>query len=59
MENESTKDGYSRIEIDMADWDKELLYHLIQQSCERDVSVNVLISDMLEKFISETQDTPE
>jgi hypothetical protein len=45
------KENESVIELDMTDWDREILYYLIRESCERNVSVNQLIVEMLEKFI--------
>ena len=45
------KENESVIELDMTDWDREILYYLIRESCERNISVNQLIVEMLEKFI--------
>lgn len=47
----NNNDGLSTIELDMTDWDREILYYLIRESCERNISVNQLIVEMLEKFI--------
>ena len=47
----NNNDGLSTIELDMTDWDREILYYLIRESCERNVSVNQLIVEMLERFI--------
>jgi len=40
---------FVKVDIDMSDWDRELLEFLIQESCEKDVSVNEVISNILEK----------
>ncbi len=37
------------MEIDMTDWPVELLHYLIQQSVEKDVSVNEIIVNILEE----------
>lgn len=44
---------FVKMEIDMGDWDREVLLMLIKESCERDVSVNEVISDLLEKTIED------
>jgi hypothetical protein len=40
---------FVKVEIDMGDWDRELLEFIIQESCEKDISVNEVISNILEK----------
>lgn len=40
---------FVKIDIDMNEWDRDLLEFLIQESCEKDVSVNEVISNILEK----------
>lgn len=44
---------FVKMELNMGDWDKDLLLYLIQESCERDVSVNEVISNTLEQIIKE------
>jgi hypothetical protein len=44
---------FSTIELDTSDWDRSILEELIFQSCEKDVSVNDVISEILEKFIED------
>ena len=44
---------FVKMEIDIDDWDREVLLMLIEESCERDVSVNEVISDLLEKVIED------
>ena len=41
------------VEIDMTEWDRELLEFLVSESCERDISVNEIINEVLEKSINE------
>lgn len=45
------KENESVIELDMTDWDREILYYLIRESCERNISVKQLIVEALERFI--------
>lgn len=42
---------YEKVELEMGSWDREILEFLISESCERDVSVNEVINDVLEKVI--------
>lgn len=42
---------FEKVELEMGTWDRSILEMLIQQSCERDVSVNEVISDILEEVI--------
>lgn len=42
---------FATIDIDIDEWNKDVLVHLIRQSCERDVSVNEVITDILDEFI--------
>jgi hypothetical protein len=44
---------FVKMEIDIGDWDREVLLMLIQDSCEQDVSVNQVINDLLEKVIED------
>lgn len=44
---------YVNLELDMADWSREILEMLIKHSCEQDVSVNEIIISLLEKHILE------
>lgn len=39
------------VEIDLGEFSREQLEHLIQQSCEQDVSVNVVIENILKNFM--------
>jgi len=42
---------FAKIELEMGDWPKELLEFLIQESCEKDISVNDVICNVLEEVI--------
>jgi hypothetical protein len=42
---------FVKMEIEIGDWERETLEFLIQESCERDVSVNEVINDTLEQII--------
>jgi len=42
---------FAKIELEMGNWPKELLEFLIQESCEKDVSVNEVICNVLEETI--------
>lgn len=42
---------YAKIELEISDWPREALEFLIQESCEKDVSVNDVLCDLLESSI--------
>lgn len=42
---------FETIDIDMSEWSREILEKLITESVERDISVNEVISNILESFI--------
>jgi hypothetical protein len=44
---------FAKIELEMGSWPKELLEFLIQESCEKDISVNEVICNVLEEVIKE------
>jgi bifunctional DNA-binding transcriptional regulator/antitoxin component of YhaV-PrlF toxin-antitoxin module len=44
---------FATIDIDLSELDKELLEFLIQESCDKDISVNQVISDLLEKGLEQ------
>lgn len=44
---------YVTVDIDMSDYPKEILEWLIQQSAEQDLSINEIISRILETYIDE------
>jgi hypothetical protein len=42
---------FANMEIDISEWSRDILEELISESCERDVSVNEVISDILESYL--------
>ena len=46
-------DKYVNLELDMAEWPREVLELIVKQSCEKDVSVNEVIISLLEEYLSE------
>jgi hypothetical protein len=42
---------FVKMELEISGWERETLEFLIQESCERDVSVNEVINDALEQII--------
>jgi hypothetical protein len=44
---------FAKVELEIGNWDREVLLMLIEESCERDISVNKVISDILEKVIED------
>jgi hypothetical protein len=44
-------DKYVDLELDMADWPREVLEMLVKRSCESDVSVNEILIEILEQAI--------
>jgi bifunctional DNA-binding transcriptional regulator/antitoxin component of YhaV-PrlF toxin-antitoxin module len=44
---------FSTIDINLSELDRELLEFLIQESCDKDISINEVISDLLEKGLEQ------
>lgn len=44
---------FAAIDIDLSELERELLEFLIQESCDKDVSVNEVISDVLERVVKQ------
>jgi hypothetical protein len=42
---------FATIDLDMSEWDRSTLEFLIKESVEKDISVNQVITDVLEKFV--------
>jgi hypothetical protein len=40
-----------KMEIEMDNWPKELMLFLIQESCEKDISINEVITNVLEESL--------
>lgn len=47
-----TLEPFVKMELDISDWPKEILEFLIEESCERDISVNEVINEVLIKSLS-------
>ena len=50
-----TLEPYVKIEIEISEWPREILEFLIQESCDRDISVNEIINETLLKFIDKNE----
>ena len=54
--NEETKSitlkPFVKMEIDISEWSREILEFLVSESCERDISVNEVINEVLVKTIN-------
>jgi hypothetical protein len=50
---------FSTIELDMSDWTRETLEFLLAESCTRDVGVNQIIAEVLEKALETSDELPE
>ena len=44
---------FATIELNLSEFSREIMEHLIQESCDKDISVNEVMSNILEKFIDE------
>jgi hypothetical protein len=44
---------YAKVELEMSSWPREVLELLIQESCEKDISVNDVICDLLKEVIKD------
>lgn len=42
---------FEKVELEIGSWEREILEMLIQESCDKDISVNEVISNILEKVI--------
>lgn len=49
--NSVTLTPYANVELDMSDWDRELLEYIITTSCEEDISCNQVIENVLTNTI--------
>jgi hypothetical protein len=50
---------FSTIELDMSDWSRETLEFLLAESCARDISINQVIAELLEKALETSDELPE
>ena len=51
-DNSITLEKFVKMEIDISDWDRNILEMLIKESIEQDISVNDVINDLLIKQLS-------
>ena len=52
IENGALKlEPFVKVELEIGNWPREILEFLLQESCERDVSVNEVINEILEKVV--------
>jgi hypothetical protein len=49
---------YVKMEIEISEWPREVLEMLISDSCEKDISVNDVISDLLKKSLDYLEQYP-
>ena len=47
---------WTTLDLDMSEWSKELLMFLIQESVEKDLTINEVIVDVIQKFIDNHPD---
>lgn len=48
-----TLQPFVKMELDITEWPVEILQFLVGESCERDVSVNEIINEVLTNYINE------
>ncbi|MEY4342773.1 MAG: hypothetical protein RL736_569 [Pseudomonadota bacterium] len=46
-----TLQPYAKMEIEIGEWSREMLEYLVGESCDRDVSVNDIITEVLTEYI--------
>lgn len=52
LENGSIKmTPFAKIDIDISEWRREVLENIIQESVEKDISVNEVISQTIEQYL--------
>ena len=42
---------FCKIDLDMSEWNRDILEFLISESCEKDISINEVISNVIEKTL--------
>jgi hypothetical protein len=50
-----TLEPFVKMEIEISEWPREILEFLIQESCDKDISVNEIINETLLKFIDKNE----
>lgn len=51
--NIEERNNMETIELDLGDFDRTILEHLIKESCEKDISINRVVSNILKWYIDE------
>ena len=52
LEDDSIKmTPFAKIDIDISEWSREVLENLIQESVEKDISVNEVITQAIEQYL--------
>ncbi len=49
---------FQKIDIDISEWNRDILEFLITESCEKDLSVNDIINNILEKQLEKINEQP-
>jgi bifunctional DNA-binding transcriptional regulator/antitoxin component of YhaV-PrlF toxin-antitoxin module len=44
---------FCKIDVDMSEWNRDILEFLISESCEKDISINEVISNVIEKTLED------
>jgi len=50
-----TLQPYAKMEIEIGTWPRETLEYLVGESCDRDVSVNDIITEVLTEYIKDNE----
>ena len=51
-----TLEPFVKMELDISEWDREILEFLVGESCNRDISVNEVINEVLTKSLKNYDD---
>ena len=54
-DNAITFKPYAKMEIEIGEWSREMLEYLVGESCDRDVSVNDIITEVLTQYIKDNE----
>jgi hypothetical protein len=44
---------FASIELDLSEFNRDILEFLVEESCDKDISINEVISNIFEKFIED------
>ena len=48
-----TLEPFVKMDLDISEWDREILEFLVGESCERDISVNEVINEVLKESLKQ------